>query len=126
MAIFVGLTFSWAGNAHALLQSPEILKFAENSGDGIEGYIFSFQLSILVLLVTMAFWVMPSLEIAYPLRSGFGLNAFNFLSEWLLYSLLAMALRSSWHAVLGANLLLLVRAKLLGRANDEKLGSKGK
>lgn len=114
MAMFIGLTFSWAGNAHALLQSPEIRRATNDHPGGLAAYVFSFQLCILVLLVTMAAWVAPLLELRYFLPSQVGLDAFNALAEGALYGLISLAMRSSWHAVLGANMLLLLRAATMG------------
>lgn len=112
MAIFVGLTFSWAGNAHALLQSDEIIDLAKNRKGGIAEYVFTFQLSILVLLVAIGLWVLPSLQLPYVLESVGGRREAELLGEIILYAVLSISLRTSWQAVLGANMLLLVRAEL--------------
>lgn len=114
MAIFVGLTFSWAGNAHALLQSPEIIKFASFRNGGVAEYIFTFQLSILVILVTVLLWIIPVLRVHYLLSGWIPLSYFNFAASILLYSLLSLSFRTSWQAVLGANMLLLVRSRMMG------------
>lgn len=115
MAIFVGLTFSWAGNAHSLLQSSEIVQFAQARSGGVAEYIFTFQLSILIILVSVVGWVMPLLGLPFVLDGFFQLSDVNFVAGWVLYSLLSLSFRSSWHAVLGANMLLLIRAKRLAQ-----------
>lgn len=119
MAILIGITFSWAGNAHALLQSNEIIKLATKRLGGIAEYIFTFQLCILVILVTMALWVAPFLELPYLLDSVLRRESFDVLSSAVLYGLLSLAIRTSWHAVLGANMLLLARVQLM-QPPDEK------
>lgn len=119
MAIFIGLTFSWAGNAHSLLQSNEVIDFARARAGGVAEYIFAFQISILVILVAVLCWVIPVLELRFLLGDYFAVSDFNFLASVLLYSLLSLSFRTSWQAVLGANMLLLVRAKRI----DEKTGA---
>lgn len=113
MAIFVGLTFSWAGNAHALLQSAEIVTFAKSRRGGIAEYIFTFQLCILLIMVTVLLWIIPILKARYLFYSLISLQHFNLAASVLLYALLSLAFRTSWQAVLGANMLLLVRSRLL-------------
>lgn len=108
MAIFVGLTFSWAGNAHALLQSEEIVAISRNRAGGISEYIFTFQLCILIILISVGFWVLPSLNLSYHFVDSSYIT-FNMLSSVFLYALLSLAFRTSWQAVLGANMLLLMR-----------------
>jgi hypothetical protein len=117
MAIFVGLTFSWAGNAHSLLQSNEVIALSRTRMGGIAEYIFAFQLSILVILLAVLGWIIPSLKLRFILDGTFQVADFNFLAAVLLYAMLSLSFRTSWQAVLGANMLLLIRARLL----DESL-----
>lgn len=113
LAILVGLTFSWAGNAHALLQSDEIIELANNRDGGIAEYIFTFQLCILVILVTIACWVIPSLQLPYLLKWLVPQSRFDRVAACVLYALVSLAVRTSWQAVLGANMLLLSRVRML-------------
>lgn len=113
LAIFVGLTFSWAGNAHALLQSNEIIALSIRRKGGIAEYIFTFQLCILIILSTICLWLIPSLHIKYLLSSLVSLDYFNHIASALLYAFLSLAVRTSWQAVLGVNMLLLSRATLI-------------
>lgn len=112
LGIFIGLTFSWAGNAHSLLQSKEVKRLSENRKGGISEYVFTFQLCILVLLLTVTCWVIPGASIEYPFARGFVL--INWALTVGLFSLLSLSLRTSWQAVLGANMLLLARVQMLG------------
>jgi len=112
MAIFVGLTFSWAGNAHALLQSKEVTAVADERKGGIFEYVYTFQLCILIILTVIVVWVVPLLGFPYLLPKRFGFTVFNFVAKCLLYGLISLAFRCSWQAVLGANMLLLIRVRL--------------
>src|SRR5690606_9992672 len=91
MAVFVGLTFSWAGNAHALLQSSEIIQLASGRSGGIAEYIFTFQLSILIVLVTLLGWIIPLLELPFLVIGDVSSATFNYVSEWLLYALMSLS-----------------------------------
>lgn len=106
--IFIGLSFAWAGNAQALLQSDEIEKMAKQHEDGIENYIYTFQTAILTILISLIGWGLA------------GLKAFdaNFLSctvpavEWCLYLISSIAFRECWHVILGSQLLILNRHEI--------------
>lgn len=119
MAIFVGLTFSWAGNANSLLQSSEVVAFSKKRVGGVAEYIFTFQLSILVILVSVVCWIVPSLELPFLLGSYLSLPDFNAFAASVLYALLSLSFRTCWQAVLGANMLLLVKARLMDEAQSD-------
>lgn len=126
MAIFVGLSFSWAGNAHALLQSDEIVRHASKRPGGIFEFVYTFQLCILVMLVVITAWVIASLDLPYRFTSILSGEHFNVGAKIFLYTSLSLAIRTSWEAVLGANMLLLIRAevKRLSEASNTKNDSK--
>src|SRR5437868_3586789 len=46
-SVLVGLSFAWAGNAQALLQTTEIERFSEKHAAGIRNYVFTFLTAIL-------------------------------------------------------------------------------
>ncbi len=109
IGIFVGLTFSWAGNAHALMQSKELITLAKHRAGGVAEYVFTFQLCVLVVLVVITAWVLPLLKLTYLLSDLMDLQRFNFCASVLLYALISLSFRTSWQAVLGANMLLISR-----------------
>jgi hypothetical protein len=109
LAILVGLTFSWAGNAHALMQSEEIVEYAKKKAGGMPDYVFTFQLCILINVVTICLWAIPTLNIPYPLSSAEVQSVLDWASKAMLFALTSLAIRTGWHAVLGANMLLLMR-----------------
>lgn len=118
IGIFVGLTFSWAGNAHALLQSKEVLKIARNRSGGIAEYVYTFQLCVLVVLLVITAWMFPLLGLEYFGSAFIEVDKFNLIAGVLLYSLISLAFRTSWQAVLGANMLLLSRVGMKGFDGD--------
>lgn len=105
--IFVGLSFAWAGNAQALIQEDEIRKIAVYLPDGIETYIYTFQMAILVILVTLGAWGLAGLEVfsIWIFQSPFA----RLLVEICLYFLASLTLRECWHVVLGSQMLILTR-----------------
>ena len=108
--IFVGLSFAWAANAQALLSEPEIEKLSEYLPDGISTYIFTFQLAILVILVTLVAWGLAGLGIFEA--KIFCANRMRFSIEWALYFLASLTIRECWHVVLGSQSLVLAQNKI--------------
>lgn len=106
--IFVGLSFAWAGNAQALLQTDEIEKLFPFTPDGIESYIYAFQTAILLILIVLVSWGLA------------GLKVFDFcgniililIIEFFLFFLSSLAIRECWQVVLGSQMLILIRSKV--------------
>lgn len=108
--VFVGLSFAWAGNAQALLQDTHIEQLAQKNPEGIEGYIYTFQLAILVILITLGAWGIGALKIFDAPKLG---SCFvSFLIETCLFSLASLTFRECWHVVLGSQILILTRHKI--------------
>ena len=105
--IFVGLSFAWAGNAQALLQKDEIQKISVYLPDEIETYVYTFQLAILVILVTLGSWGLAGLKL-FSLQM-FQAPCIKLLTEICLYFLASLTLRECWHVVLGSQILILTR-----------------
>lgn len=111
-AILVGLSFAWGGNAQALLQTEEIEEFAQYREGGFPEYVFTFQLAILTILITLSLWGVAGLGVfdcVWPTSS----NEYGYFGvEVLLYAFAALTVRACWHVVLGAQKLLIVRRKV--------------
>src|ERR1700720_2988439 len=52
--VLVGLSFAWTGAAYAILTSKEIRRLGRYNPGGVDEYIFLYETSILVLLITLA------------------------------------------------------------------------
>lgn len=117
-AIFVGLSFSWAGNALSILQSDEAIALSGRHPGGLYDYVFPFQLCILVLLLVAGLWLMALIQPA-PVVTFMGALPYGaHVSLVLLFASASLAIRISWQAISGANLLLLARVKIrLGASN---------
>lgn len=107
VAIFVGLSFAWVGSAQALLQKGTIEKLAEHHPDGIQTYLYTFQLALLVILVTLVVGGLTGLEIFN--YSPWNQKQVQFFIESLLYFLISLTLRECWHVVMGSQMLILTR-----------------
>lgn len=117
--VFVGMAFAWAGNAQALLQTDEIKVLAKNHAGGLRQYVFTYQLAVLVLLLTLSFWGLAGLGIFEKIfLSNHHPDAYRIVSVFL-YGLSSYSLRECWHVVAGAQLLLLSRADIADRATFE-------
>lgn len=105
--IFIGLSFAWVGNAQALLQESEIEKIADYHPDGIRTYVYTFQLAILVILLTLVAWGLAGLKVfSLPIFSS---ACAKYCVEAGLYFMASLTLRECWHVVIGSQLLILSR-----------------
>lgn len=52
--ILIGLSFAWAGNAQALMQSSEIEELSTHHEGGFVEYVYTYQTAILVILATLS------------------------------------------------------------------------
>lgn len=103
--LFIGLSFAWAGSAVTLLQTDDLLEMSEEYEGGFVGYVFSYQLSILLLLISVVVWGLAGLELfecfyRSSIMVYFGIEAF-------LYALLSISIRESWSLVLTSQWFLL-------------------
>ena len=58
VGVLIGLSFAWLGNAIALLDSSEIQKMSKYHERGIKEYIYSYQASLLILLICIISWTL--------------------------------------------------------------------
>ena len=110
VAIFVGLSFAWVGSAQALLQEPEIEALAEYHSDGICTYVYTFQLAILIILVTLVMWGLAGLRVFD--NSLMCREEVQISIESTLYFFASLTLRECWHVVIGSQELILIRHKI--------------
>lgn len=110
--ILVGLSFAWAGNAQALLQSAEMEDLSKHHPGGYPEYVYVFQTAILAILSTLVIWGLAGLRLfddGWPTRSS---RIQYFLIKTLLFLLSSLTLRECWHVVVGAQLMLLARWRI--------------
>ncbi len=117
--ILIGLSFAWAGNAQALLQTSEMRDVSKHRQGGLAEYVYAYQTAILVILVTIVSWGLAGLGIfddqwpttAHPkLYTGV---------KTILFGLASLTLRECWHVVLGTQWMLLTREELKKSRNSQ-------
>jgi len=113
--ILVGLSFAWAGNAQALMQTDEIHKLAEYHKGGFVEYVFIYQTAILIILVTLVFWGLAGLEVFNNLWPTTNNIKTYFIIKILLFTLSSLTLRACWHVVSGANWMLRIQRDIRHR-----------
>lgn len=117
--ILIGLSFAWGRNAQALLKTDEIERFSAFHPGGFSEYLYTFQLAILIILVTLCLWGLGGLGLfdntwpTQPRRFAY------FAVEAGLYSLASLTIRCCWHVVLGAQYLLAVRRLIRQRDRED-------
>lgn len=112
LAVLVGITFAWAGNAQAIIRTREFRAIARHRDNGgAADYVYGFQLCIFVLLAAIGAWTIAAI-LSHPSgETTLSINA-------ILYALLSLATRCSWQAVVGANLVLL--SSIVGLDESER------
>jgi hypothetical protein len=120
-SIFVGLSFAWGGNAQALLQTKEIEDLTQQHKGGFEEYIYTYQLSILLILIALVSWGIAGLDVFDKVWPTAESSKTYFILESTLFFLASLAIRECWHVVLGAHAMLLVKHKI-SKINNDKIG----
>jgi hypothetical protein len=119
-SVFVGLSFAWAGNAHALLQTTEIEKFTNKHPAGVRNYVFTFLAAILTILVALVLWGLAGLGLFDKQWPTPNKPQVYFAVAALLYGFASLTLRECWQVVNGAQLLLITRRDIRDVTPEEK------
>jgi len=117
--IFIGLSFAWAGNAQALLQSSEMEEIARYHKGGFTEYVFVFQMAILMILVAMVLWGFAGLGIFDAHLPAAKFPKFYTLLKGALFTFSSFALRECWHVILGAQWMLLSQYEMKKARHSE-------
>lgn len=107
--IFVGIAFAWAASAQSVLQTSELEEWSEFADDGYEGVVYTFQLAILVLLGVLIMWGLASLGVfdqTWPTEKR---RSAYIVVGVCMYASASLGVRACWHAVFGAQMLLITR-----------------
>lgn len=100
-AILVGLAFGWAGRSASLLQDKSFSKFLIENGPSPEGYVYSFQLAVLSVLI---FIVIALVIVAGGVGVDLGSATVNgFADRALLFTSGSIATRESWGIIYFVN-----------------------
>ena len=123
-AIFIGLSFAWAGNAQALMQSPEIDQLADYHEGGFAEYVYTFQTAILVILVTLVLWGLGGLGVLARF-TGPTPWALRLIGRVALFGLSSMTVRECWHVVLGSQWMLLAQREIRKKQANKRANGEG-
>ena len=118
--VLIGLSFAWAGNANALLQTEEIEKLSEYHKGGFVEYVFIYQTAILMILVTIVLWGLAGLGVydkTWPTTYN---QKTYFTVKTLLFTLCSFAIRECWQVVSGAHWMLRIRKEIKDHLNRDK------
>lgn len=110
--ILIGLGLAWAGNAMALLQTEEIEQLSEHVPGGLAQYVFLYQLSILVILITLVLWSVAAFGIIDSQYEFETHKRTYYLIKAILFCFFSLSIREVWQLVLGTQVLMLVRSKI--------------
>jgi hypothetical protein len=120
VGILVGLSFAWAGNAQALMQSQEIDRLTEYHAGGFREYVFVFQTTILAILVTLVLWALAGLQVFDLFWPTAERHYVYFSIKVVLFSFSSLTLRECWHVVLGAQWMLLAQREIRKKKREKR------
>lgn len=110
--ILVGLSFAWAGNAQALMQTSEIEDLSEHRAGGFSEYVYTYQTAILCILITLVLWALGGLKLyddSWPTASK---SKSYLVVKMVLFTFSSLTVRECWHVVLAAQLMLISRRRI--------------
>jgi len=110
-SILFGMSFAFGVSAQNLLQTEEIKNIAEYKEGGLTYYIHSYQLSILIILVTLILWGLAGLGFFEVLITKMQSGYYGFF-KFFLFSMASLSVRECWSIVLGTQYLIIIRNEL--------------
>jgi hypothetical protein len=115
-SILIGMSLAWTTRAATILQTGDLRKALFNAKRPAEDYVYAFQLSILIIVIMVAY---------VSVMAGGGIEVVVFgpdldqrISGITLYTLLSISLRECWGVVNFTNMLSLLEYIRTGQ--DEK------
>lgn len=112
VGVLIGLSFAWAGNAQALLQSNEIEELSQYHEGGFIEYVYVYQTAILTILITLVLWGLAGLQIFDSQWPTINNSNIYFFIKVILFTFSSLTLRECWHVVMGASLMLLIQKEI--------------
>lgn len=120
VGILIGLSFAWAGNAQALMQSTEIGLLSEHHEGGFVQYVYLYQTAILVIIVTLVFWGLAGLHIFDKSWPTPDCNICYFGTKVFLFTLSSLTLRLCWQVIMAAHWMLLAQKEIKEHLRNKK------
>ena len=117
--LLIGLAFAWAANAQALLQCEEVEEIVKNTKGGFPDYVYTYQLSVFIVLLTMILWGLASLGVFDKIWPKID-SHYYIGCKYVLYLMTSLTIRTCWHVVMGAQLMLIVRWTIRQNGSAEK------
>ena len=118
-ATLLGLAFAWGGNSHALLQDEIVRDITKNHDNGLEDYCYSYQSSLLMIIICLMFWGICGLGIVdYNWNSKQNPRIYFSLS-FIMYCSLSFTVRESWGIVLQAQWLMILKSMAIDLKNKK-------
>jgi hypothetical protein len=111
-AVLGGVSFALSGSTQSILQTEELYKITEKHDGGLPEYVFTYQLVILITLVTVISWAIAGLGIFEPLLAGHHPDIYRFF-KILLFTLTSLSIRECWSSTLFSQSLLIMRWKII-------------
>ena len=120
VGILIGLSFAWAGNIQALMQSVEIDELSKRHKGGFADYVYSYQTAIFIILLTLALWAAAGLGVFDKFWPTAMMLYPYFCIKIALFFLSSLTLYECWHVVLGVSSMLLAQKIVKKKIEKDK------
>mgnify|MGYP000980531543 CR=1 FL=1 len=105
-SILVGMSIAWTSRASIILNDVEFRKSVMELNNPIEDYVYGYQISILIIIITVVY-------ISIMAAGGINIGVFGFIidekiSTFFLFMLLSLSIRECWGVINFSNLLALL------------------
>jgi hypothetical protein len=123
VGVLIGMAFAWVGTAQAILQSAEVDRLVDEHPGGAENYVYTFQLSILVILTTLVAWGLAATGL-FDQPCPWSCPAWGYsVAVGTLFALASLTVRECWQVVVGAQMLLLIQRVLRRHRGGQRPGA---
>ena len=117
VGIVFGLSFARLGVAQGLLQEREMVGISQYHPDGIQTYVYTFQLAVLIIIFALLIWALAGMKV---FDSLFGSSSFwiRFMIETFLYFIASLAVRECWDVIKATHIMILFRNHIKEKSKE--------
>lgn len=99
ISALMGISLAWIGTSISIVTSNELRLFMKSHPGGVVTLIYTYQLAILVLVVTLALWYIPSFITVGSLPPFLTKKSVLSITRFCLMLCLSISIRECWHVI---------------------------
>lgn len=114
--VFIGVSASWVGGAHSVLDSDEIRHLGEFHKGGYAEYPYMMQIAVLTLLTTLVLWGVAGIGLIDLIN----IPSLHLLFGVSLYASVSCSVRTCWKIINYSHNLLIAKYKVKKMMEEKK------